>query len=238
MIGGPNQSPTGSAALPSWERLGAAVIDFLVLFVIEVIAAVPIAGRQYSRLIAYARGRNAASLAKNSHFIALDHQFLVQLVHFGLVSAALTAVYLIGMYLAAGATLGKLALGLRITRIDGRPMTVRDAVLRSVVFWVGNPFIPIIGVWIWLLQYVGGTLVILLRPDHRGPEDLIGRTMVVRKADQGRSLLELTGLGPPAVPPASPPDPSVTRSGHLPGWGPAPDQSPPPPELGREEAPG
>lgn len=215
------------------------MIDFLVLFVIELIVAIPIAGHQFTRVVnfekAYTGSRSA--LTKNPHFVALAHLFAVQLRYVGIVAAALTAIYLIGMYLATGATLGKLALGLRITRVDGRPMTIRDAVLRSIVFWVGNPFLPVIGVWIWLLQYVGGTLVLLFRPDHRGPEDLLGGTMVVRKVDQGRSLADVAGYGPPSVPPSTPPDAPVLRGGHLPGWGPVPDQPPPPPEGGTEEAP-
>ncbi|MGA7173169.1 MAG: RDD family protein [Candidatus Dormiibacterota bacterium] len=239
MIANSNSSPLRSNALPSWERLGAAVIDFLVLFVIELIVAIPIAGHQFTRVVnfekAYTGSRSA--LTKNPHFVALAHLFAVQLRYVGIVAAALTAIYLIGMYLATGATLGKLALGLRITRVDGRPMTIRDAVLRSIVFWVGNPFLPVIGVWIWLLQYVGGTLVLLFRPDHRGPEDLLGGTMVVRKVDQGRSLADVAGYGPPSVPPSTPPDAPVLRGGHLPGWGPVPDQPPPPPEGGTEEAP-
>jgi len=214
------------------------VIDFLVLFVIQLIVAIPIVGHQFSRIVKFEKsytGKRSA-LTNNPHFVSLAHQFGVQLLHFGIVAAALTAVYLIGMYLATGATLGKLALGLRITRVDGRPMTIRDAVLRSLVFWVGNPFLPVIGVWIWLLQYVGGTLVLLFRPDHRAPEDLLGGTMVVRKVDQGRSLADVAGYGPPSVPPSSPPDAQVLRGGHLPGWGPVGDQPPPPPAGGTEEA--
>ncbi len=238
MIANSNSSPIRRGALPSWERLAAAVIDFVVLFVVELIVAIPIAGHQYSRIAAFARAHeNSSGLAKNPHFVALARQLSLQTFHVWIAAAAITAVYLIGMYLATGATLGKLALGLRITRTDGRPMTVRDAVLRSIVFWIGSPLLPLIGIWIWLLQFVGGTLVLLIRPDHRGPEDLLGGTMVVRQADRGRSIAELTGYGPPAVPPAYPPDAPPLRGGHLPGWGPVVDQAPPQPGGGTEEGP-
>lgn len=207
------------------------MIDFLVLLIPAVILTVIFAGKAYSRLFAYAKAhRGETNIGKDPRFVHLTHLLQTPVLHATIGVALITAIYLIGMYLATGATLGKLALGLRITRIDGRPMTVRDAVMRSLVFWVGNPFIPVIGIWIWLLEFVGGTLVLLIRSDHRGPEDLLGGTMVVRKESQGMSLAELTGVGPrpPAAPPLGPPDAPV-RGGHLPGWGPVSEQQPPPP---------
>jgi len=228
VIASRNSLPGGAQALPSWERLAAAVIDFIVLAVPEVILAVVIAGHQYSRLVSYAVAHSKESnLGSDPRFVQLAHQLSPELVRFAIVAAAITAVYLIGMYLGTGATLGKLALGLRISRVDGRPMTARDAVLRSLVFWVPT-VIPLVGVWLWLLQYIGGTLVMLFRPDHRGPEDFLGGTIVVRKDSYGRSLAELSGFGPPATPPLQPPPPPPGRSGHLPGWGPVADQPPAP----------
>ncbi|HVB14707.1 MAG TPA: RDD family protein [Candidatus Dormibacteraeota bacterium] len=234
-------SPLSAArSLPSWERLAAAVIDFLVLAVPEVILFMVIAGHKFSQIFSYEvahRSEGSAKLAKDPHFVKLADQFTVVVFHVAIVAAAITLIYLTGMYLGKGATLGKLALGLRVTRVDGRPMTVRDAVLRSLVFWIGNPFLPVIGIWVWLFQYIGGTLVLLFRGDHRGPEDLLGGTIVVRKDAQGRSLAELTGSGPPSVPPLQPPAAPPLRGGHLPGWGPVADQPPPPPESEAGEAP-
>ena len=238
MIADPASGPMATRRLPSWERLAAAVIDFLVLLVPQLILFVVIAGHQFSRIYSYEvahRSEGAAKLAAAPAFVRLGHQFTPAFDTFLIVAEALTAVYLIGMYLGTGATLGKLALGLRIRRVDGRPMTIRDAVLRSLVFWVPI-LIPAIGVWLVLLQYVGGTLVLLIRPDHRGPEDLLAGTLVVRQADQGRSLAEITGIGAAAIPPARPPNAPRLPGGHLPGWGPVADQ-PPPPGGGTEEAP-
>ncbi|HEY6538219.1 MAG TPA: RDD family protein [Candidatus Dormibacteraeota bacterium] len=226
-------SPTSTASrgLPAWERLAAAVIDFLVLAVAWVILLVILVGHDYSRLAKYAVAHSKEThLGKDPRFVHLSHQLTAPLFHVGIAAAAVTALYLIGMYLGTGATLGKLALGLRITRVDGSPMTIWNAVLRSLVFWLGNPlFIPIVGVLIWLLEFIVGTLLLLTRSDHRGPEDFLGRTFVVRKEDQGRSLAELTGRGPilpsQTPPPAAPP----LRGGHLPGWGPVDQPSPPPP---------
>jgi uncharacterized RDD family membrane protein YckC len=177
----------------------------------------------------------ATNLATNPTFVRLSQHLSTVASEFLYASEALTAGYLILMYLRFGATLGKLALGLRITRVDGSPMTVRDAALRSLVFWVPL-LIPVIGLWLWLVQYIAGTLVVLFRPDHRGPEDLLGKTIVVRKDSVGRSLPELLNYGPPLAPPGQPPGPQG-RGGHLPGWGPSDDRPPTPaggePEEGR-----
>ncbi|HVC23376.1 MAG TPA: RDD family protein [Candidatus Dormibacteraeota bacterium] len=225
-----------SRRLPSWERLAAGFIDWLVLLIPEIILAVIFASHAYSRLFSYIKAHKGESnLSKDPRFVHLSHLLSTPLVHFLIASEAVTAIYLIGMYLGTGATLGKLALGLRITRVDGHPLTAWDAVLRSLVFWVPL-LIPIIGIWLWLLQYVGGTLVMLFRPDHRGPEDLIAGTIVVPKNARGSSLAEMTGYITPNAPPPQPPDAPV-RGGHLPGWGPANEQQPPPPDQGPGETP-
>ncbi|MGC1183656.1 MAG: RDD family protein [Candidatus Dormiibacterota bacterium] len=227
---------TGSRRLPSWERLAAGFIDWLVLLVPEIILAVVFAGHAYSRLFSYIKAhKSETNLSKDPRFVHLAHLLSTPLLHFLIASEALTAIYLIGMYLGTGATLGKLALGLRITRVDGHPLRVWDAVLRSLVFWVPL-LIPIIGVWLLLLQYVGGTLVMLIRPDHRGPEDLIAGSFVVPKDARGLSLAEMTGHQPPSAPPLQPPDAPV-RGGHLPGWGPVNEQQPPAPDPGSKETP-
>ncbi|MGA2872143.1 MAG: RDD family protein [Candidatus Dormibacteria bacterium] len=225
-----NQSPAamtgGARALPSGERLAAAVLDFVVLLVPQVILGVVMMGHKFQRLATFMEAHSKDThLATNHTYITLSSQANVVLSHFLYASEAITAIYLIGMYLGTGATLGKLAMGLRITRVDGSAITPRDAVLRSLVFWVPL-LVPVIGVLLWLAEYIWGTLVILFRHDHRAPEDLLGRTMVVRKESQGRSLAEILNYASP-LPPTQPPGPIPSRSGHLPGWGPS-DEPPPP----------
>jgi uncharacterized RDD family membrane protein YckC len=220
----------GARVLPSGERLAAAVLDFLALAVPQVILGTVILGQRFGRLASFMEAHSKDThIATNHTYIALSNQASVVLGHFLIAAEAVTAVYLVGMYLGTGATLGKLAMGLRITRVDGSAMTPRDAVLRSLVFWVplfSLVFIPVIGVWLWLVESVWGTLVILLRPDRRAPEDLLGRTIVVRKESQGQSLAELLNYAAPPAPSAQPPSPIPGRGGHLPGWGPS-DEPPP-----------
>ncbi|MGA8207103.1 MAG: RDD family protein [Candidatus Dormiibacterota bacterium] len=238
MIASPNPLGGGARALPSGERLAAAVIDFLVLAVPQAVLLVLIVltSSQYHQFTVFLEAHSkATNLATNPTFVRLSQHLTTVASEFLYAAEAVTAVYLIFMYLRFGATLGKLALGLRITRVDGSPMTASNAVLRSTVFWIPL-LIPVIGLWVWLVEYMAGTLVVLFRPDHRGPEDLLGHTIVVRKESAGRSLSELLNYAPPLAPPGQPPSPQA-RGGHLPGWGPSTDRpptaSPGEPEEGR-----
>ncbi len=221
-------APGSSRGLPSWERLSAAALDFVVLAIPQAIVAAFIVRKPWGRLIDFLEAHSKAkNLAHNATFISLSNRADTAFFHFLLIAEALTAIYLIGMYLGTGSTLGKLALGLRITRVDGSPMSPRDAVLRSLVFWVPLLLSGIgIGIWIWLVEYVGGTLVILFRPDRRGFEDLLGRTIVVRRQDRGRPLSELLPGRTVQVPPERPPVPGPGGGGYLPGWGPPPVPTP------------
>ncbi|NNM96497.1 MAG: RDD family protein [Candidatus Dormibacteraeota bacterium] len=200
-------------ALPTWRRLGAAAVDFVVLLIPEIIAFQLIAGSAMSRALSYyqAHVSQGPSVA-----VAHSPNYQPALYHFYIATEAITAAYLIATYLGWSATVGKLLFGLRITRVDGHPLRARDAVLRSVPFWLPLLIVPL-SVPLLFFEYVGGTILIFARPDHRGPEDLLGGSMVVAKEFQGRSLKELTQLAPPTQPPPQPPPPS---SGHLPGWEP------------------
>lgn len=200
-------------ALPTWRRLGAALIDFAVLLIPEIFAFFLIAWSAMSRATNYYQ----AHLSQGpSVAVAHSPNYQPALYHFYIAIEAITAVYLIATYLGFSATLGKLVFGLRITRVNGQPLRVRDAVLRSVPFWIPLLIVPI-SVPLLFFQYVGGTILIFTRPDRRGPEDLLGGSMVVAKEFQGRSLGELAQVGPPTRPPLQPPP---ARGGHLPGWEP------------------
>ncbi len=224
----------GASTLPSGERLAAAVVDFLVLLIPQVVIFIILLGHVVGRYAKFLRAHpHDNHLATTPGFHTLSHQFSSAGFHFLIVSEVVTAIYLIGMYLGVGTTLGKMAMGLRITRADGNPMRPSDAVLRSLVFWVPL-LIPVIGFWIWILVYVGGTITLMARPDHRGPEDMLAHTIVVRKDAVGHSLDDLLGRLPNQMSPGSPPAPLAARGGHLPGWDPVaqPPPDPPRPEGG------
>ncbi|MDA8331578.1 MAG: RDD family protein [Candidatus Dormibacteraeota bacterium] len=211
-------APYRAHPLPVAPRFLAAFLDFLILLVPEIIAYVLIAGPTVSRADNY-----LTQHPKQGVSAALSHTpgYAAANLHFFIVIEAVTALYLIGTYLAFSATVGKLVVGLRITRVDGGPLLVRDVVLRSLPFWV--PWlIPGVGLYLNFFQFVGGSILLAFRPDHRGPEDLLGNSIVVWREDQGRSLGDIVAIGPPRQPPATPPDPTPRGGGHLPGWEPAP----------------
>src|ERR1019366_7615729 len=84
VIASPTPQPSGARPLPSWERLAAAVIDFVVLLIPQVILATLIAGPQYSRLFAYATAHaRESNLAKDPHFVRLADRLTPALLHYG-----------------------------------------------------------------------------------------------------------------------------------------------------------
>lgn len=221
--------------LPRAPRFGAAFIDFLILLIPEVIAYLLIAAGPINRWAVYLQSHPKQGVSG-----ALNHNPGVNaaVYHFYIAIEVITAVYLIATYLALGATVGKMAFGLRIRRVDGQPLTPLNAALRSVPFWLPLLLTPI-ALPLLFFVYVGGSLLILSRPDRRGIADLLGRSMVVRQQFSGSSLQELVGTRALVAPPREPPRPASGGGGHLPGW--EPDQSPPspvpsaPPEPGGEE---
>ncbi len=79
----------------------------------------------------------------------------------------------------AGRTFGKAAVGLRVVRADGAPITGRQAFVRTLVFPLSVAFAGI------------GLLMIVLQREHRGLHDLIAGTAVV--TDWGDRTAELPG---------------------------------------------
>lgn len=205
-------SPGRPWALPVWPRFAAAALDFLVLLVPEVIAYQLIAGPTLSQALHYYNSHQKLGLA---NAVAHTPNYQPAVYHFYIAMEAITAAYLIASYLGFSATLGKLALRLRITRVDGSPLRVRDAVLRSLPFWVPLLLPSPVGVYVFFFQFLGGSILIIFRPDHRGPEDLLGNSMVVARQAQGKSLADAIGLArtptQPRVPPLTPPSPTVAR---------------------------
>ena len=213
-------SSWGQPPLPRGPRFLAGVIDFFALLIPEVAAYELIAAGEVNRWSSYYQSHPKAGLSAS---LAKFPNVNAAVFHFYITIELLTAVYLIASYLLWGATPGKLALGLRITRLDGSPLTIRAAVLRSVPFWLPLLVTPI-SLPLLFFQYVGSPILIISRPDRRALEDLLGGTMVVRREVAGTPLAQLVAPPSPRRPPSSPPAPTGR---HLPGWEPAPA---PPPE--------
>ncbi len=229
------KSPRGRAAdldlwrqppLPRGPRFLAAIIDFLVLLIPEVVAYELIAAGPVNRWATYYQSHPKVGVSGS---LAKFPDVNGAVYHFYIAIEVITAIYLIGTYLGLGATVGKLALGLRITRLDGSRLSVRAAVLRSIPFWLPLLVTPI-SLPLLFFQYVGSPILIISRPDRRALGDLLAGTMVIRKELAGTGLQDLIAQGPPVPPPKTPPP---ARSGHLPGWEPA-SQPPAPVSSGSE----
>ncbi len=213
-------SSRGQPPLPRGPRFLAGVIDFFALLIPEVVAYELIAAQEVNRWSTYYQSHPKAGLSAS---LARYPGVNAAVFHFYIAIEVLTAAYLIASYLVWGATPGKLALGLRITRLDGSPLSVRAAVLRSVPFWLPLLVTPI-SLPLLFFEYVGSPILIISRPDRRALEDLLAGTMVVRRELAGTPLSQLVAPPAPRRPQSSPPAP---RGRHLPGWEPA---APPPPE--------
>ncbi len=87
--------------------------------------------------------------------------------------------------LTRGRTLGKLALGLRVVRDDGGPITVRHALTRALVGWLE----------IYLLVGAGAMVAALISPRAKRLGDMAAGTYVVSQ----RASLRI--LPPPSMPP-------------------------------------
>ena len=78
----------------------------------------------------------------------------------------------------AGRTFGKAAVGLRVVRADGLPISARQALIRTLVLPFSFIFLGI------------GLLMILLQREHRALHDLAAGTAVV--TDWGDRTAELS----------------------------------------------
>jgi uncharacterized RDD family membrane protein YckC len=160
-----DQAPPATRPAGFWIRAGAALLDVVVFFVVQ---------RSLSVAGARVWGRPVE-----------DDPTVAGLV--GLFSVLFTALYTTVLHALTGQTLGKLALGVRVVGVDGRPLAVGAALLR----WLGY------GVSAAPLGF--GFLMAGLRRDKRALHDLIAGSRVER------ALAPLpVGTRVGAAPPASP----------------------------------
>ena len=85
-----------------------------------------------------------------------------------LLQFAIGIVYTIGFWTAEGATPGKMAMGLRITTVQGEPVDFGKAVLRYIGYFVSGITLGI------------GYLMIAFTREKRGLHDLIAGTVVIK----------------------------------------------------------
>lgn len=100
----------------------------------------------------------------------------------GYLTIAVYEIYLVG---ARGATLGKIAVGLELARVDNQPIGWSTA-FRRAVFLVGTaivsliPLMGLVAFFALFLLAVVGSLMLYSEEAQQTPWDKFGRTMVVK----------------------------------------------------------
>lgn len=175
--GGPQPVPgaghdamAGGAAVPGLAepimRIGARVIDYIVWFIVNVVFSALFLGT------ALATG-NVEEVSYIAGVLA------------GLLTTLIIAAYEAVLVGTQGATLGKMALGLKVVRGDGSPADLKDGVMRILpylVLSVLSAIIPFFSLIAFLVFVVVGliSLVFLFTDDKRQTVwDKVAKTLVV-----------------------------------------------------------
>src|SRR5450755_3257196 len=88
----------------------------------------------------------------------------------GSIVGILAIVYYIVMEATQGATLGKMALGLRVVKMDGSPISWTESVIRNLLRIIDG-----------LFAYLVGAILIWTSPLHQRLGDRAAKTIVVRR---------------------------------------------------------
>ncbi len=120
-------------------------------------------------------GWRAAATLVDAVVLAIPNWILIFLLGgatavFMLVSLAIGLGYYVGLELTRGATLGKMALGMRVARADGGPLDAQAALLRNVLRIVDG-----------FCCYLVGAILVLQSPRRQRLGDRVAGTVVVRK---------------------------------------------------------
>ncbi len=161
-----NTLANGRQLADPWLRIGASVIDFIIM----VIVSIPF-------------GIGAAFSAFDGSSDGVDVSVNVGLAF---VAAFIGAAYFTLMNTYLSATVGKLVLGLRIVKADGtEPLGMPDGPKRSLMHLLSIVgAIPIIGFFVSAVQFIVAlvSLVFLFTdPQHRTVMDRFADTYVVKK---------------------------------------------------------
>lgn len=149
---------TGSAYPGPGVRLGALLIDFVAVWIVTLIISV-------------------IFVDFGSGTISIGAQIVLQLV-----SLVIWLAYRVGMEVATGASLGKMALGLKVVDASGAPLSAQDSLMRNLWYVVSAVLgmIPFIG---WLLNiavYIAVGVTISNNQFNQSFSDKWGKAYVVR----------------------------------------------------------
>ena len=88
----------------------------------------------------------------------------------GAITGLLALAYFIVLEATQGATLGKMALGLRVTRTDGAPISWTESIIRNLLRIIDGLFV-----------YLIGAILIWTSPLKQRLGDRVAKTVVVRR---------------------------------------------------------
>ncbi len=148
------------------NRIGARVIDGVVWIVLLLVVAYLVTGTS-------GIGLRAEGVSYAAHLVAT------------VIGTALVAAYEVLMVTTRQATLGKVALGLRVARQDGTPPGRNEALLRVVPFAAPQLLAALAGGLGWLfvvlsvLIGVGSVVLLFIDPRRQAVWDKLARTVVV-----------------------------------------------------------
>ena len=180
----PRTTPDGAPLAGWWHRVGAYLIDFVILVLVVAVLALPFIRDFVSSFSDYfdaamtaaEEGRSAPSTA------AFQQEIVGDLLGIGAISFVVSFVYTVGFLLWKQATPGKLALGLRI-RLRERPELPLSAVLVRWLTQSGVPgvlgLVPLVGLLASLFTILD-VLWPLWDDKSQAIHDKVAKTNVVR----------------------------------------------------------
>lgn len=154
-----------------WPRLGAWLIDFVLLTVASwivnsIFGVTP--GVYAEAMRTYLRNVQMAPPGTQPDMSPIN-ELQARLVPAGFLNFVINCVYSMGLLAARGATVGKMAIGAKVVKVDGSPIGLGTAIGRVVLQWV-------LGGCTCGLIY----LVIAFTEKKQGVHDLIMGTVVIR----------------------------------------------------------
>jgi uncharacterized RDD family membrane protein YckC len=184
---GARRATRDPALAAAWERLLASMVDWVLILAVSVIILLsPILAVWHRLESLVASYQNMDSPAAQTAFknLLTSQATVSTALHFWVAAFAIALVYYWAMHATLGATLGKLALGLRVvSAADRAKITVRAAGIRAVAFLVGPailmlvPQLELIGAVAWLAD----NLMLLLDAKVQCLHDKLAGTVVIRK---------------------------------------------------------
>ena len=162
----------GAPQAPSmWARLGARILDGLIF-------ALPVGVLSF---ILALNSKNTFSLTTGSPMSSFGSSFRASFtgprIALSILAFIAFAAYQILMIARTGSTLGKRATGLRVVSDDGRPVTMRQSVIRWAVY-SGPTIIPFVGS-LWAL--LAALSPFFDSPRRQGFHDKAAHTLVVQR---------------------------------------------------------